>query len=48
MPNIKYEPQIYILSHYYYYSTGFYNPAAGFSLLILEISISHKMAHHSR
>jgi hypothetical protein len=32
----------------YYYSTGFDNPLAGFSLLILEVSRSHKMPHHSR
>jgi hypothetical protein len=29
-------------------STGFYNPLAGFSLLILEVSRSHTLTHHSR
>jgi hypothetical protein len=38
----------YIYYYYYYYSTGFYNPLAGFSLLILEVSRSHTMTHHSR
>jgi hypothetical protein len=28
--------------------TGFYNPLAGFSLLILEVSRLHTMTHHSR
>ena len=28
--------------------TGFYNPPAGFSLLILEVSKSHTMTRHSR
>jgi hypothetical protein len=28
--------------------TGFYNPLAGFSFLILEVSRSHTMTHHSR
>ena len=28
--------------------TGFYNPVAGFSLLILEVSRSHTMTQHSR
>jgi hypothetical protein len=27
--------------------TGFYNPLAGFSLLILEVSRSHTMTQHS-
>ena len=34
--------------YYYYYSTGFYNPFAGFSLLSLEVSRSHTRTHHSR
>jgi hypothetical protein len=29
-------------------TTGFYNPLAGFSLLILEVSRSHTVTHHSR
>ena len=29
-------------------STGFHNPLAGFSLLILEVSRSHTRTHHSR
>jgi hypothetical protein len=29
-------------------STGFYNPLAGFSLLILEVSRSHIVTHYSR
>jgi hypothetical protein len=28
--------------------TGFYNPLAGFSLLVLEVSRSHTMTQHSR
>jgi hypothetical protein len=28
--------------------TGFYNPLAGFSLLILEVSRSHTVTHHRR
>jgi hypothetical protein len=28
----------YYYYYYYYYFTGFYNPLAGFSLLILEVS----------
>ena len=31
-----------------YSSTGFYNPLAGFSFLILEVSRSHTVTHHSR
>jgi hypothetical protein len=29
-------------------SSGFYNPLAGFSLLILEVSRSHTVTQHSR
>ena len=43
-------------NNYEYYSsssssssfTGFHNPFAGFSLLILEVSTSHTRTHHSR
>jgi hypothetical protein len=44
----KYEIIIDIYSSSYCYSTGFYNPLAGFSLLILEVSSSHTMTQHSR
>ena len=33
---------------YYYYFTGFYNPLAGFSLLVLEVPRSHARTHYSR
>ena len=33
---------------YFYYSTGYYNPLVGFSLLSLEVSRSHTRTHHSQ
>ena len=46
------ETQADKMKNIYIYSsssfTGFYNPLAGFSLLILEVSRSHTMTRHSR
>jgi hypothetical protein len=39
----------YSYSYYYYSSSsGFYNPLAGFSLLIIKVSRSHTMTQQSR